>query len=93
MFLEWIHAHKFALGLIADVLTFAGAAALARDAFRRMADLRRARKDAEFRRAYSTLHLSDEELKAASVSVRWAFAGFGLMCLGFLCQLALRFCE
>jgi len=93
MLCAWIHIHKFALGLFADALTLAGAAALARDAVLRIPDLLKKRQNARFRETYTTLNTGDEELKAASVSVRWAISGVALIFAAFLCQLALRSCE
>lgn len=91
--MHWIEAHRFSLGLLADSLTFLGAILLARDAFLRLREIKRTRTDAEFRREFPQLNLTDEEFAAALRSVRWALAGFCLLLLGFLCQLLLRMME
>lgn len=91
--MNWIEAHRTAIGLFADASTFLGASLLARDAFLRLRELQRKRIDEEFRREFPKLNLTDDEWRAALVSMRWALAGFILLLLGFLCQLALRFVE
>jgi hypothetical protein len=88
--MHWLHEHRFALGIVADSLTFLGGAALARDAFRRLRDLKDKRTDDEFRRTFPRLNLSDQDWKDAARAMWWTFAGFGLVTLGFACQLLLR---
>ena len=89
----WIEGHRVALGIIADSLTFLGGLILARDAFLRLRDLKESRMDVRFRREFPRLNLTDEEWRAALVSVRWTLAGFGLIVVGFLAQLLLRLVE
>ena len=58
---DWLHEHRFAIGILADSLTFLAGALLTRDAFRRLRDLNNKRNDDEFRRTFPKLNLSDEE--------------------------------
>ena len=88
--MAWLESHRLTLGLLADCLTFAGAAILTRDSFKRMDDLRRKRTDQQFRKRFPQLNLTDDEWDAAVRSTKWNFAGFLLVCLGFLCQILLR---
>lgn len=89
--MNWIHDHRFCIGILADSLTFLGGFFLARDAFRRLQDLKDKRTDDEFRHLVAGLRLTDKELRAAVVSMRWTVAGFSLIAVGFACQLLLRF--
>jgi len=91
--MNWIEAHRVLIGILADTLTFLGGCLLARDAFLRLKDLKKKRIDEEFRREFPRLNLTDEEWKAAIVSLRWALAGFVLVSVGFLFQLLLRLAE
>jgi hypothetical protein len=91
--MDWLESRRLILGFLADCLTFAGAAILARDAFRRMDELRRKRTDQRFRKRFPQLNLTDDEWDAAVRSTKWNFAGFLLVCLGFLCQILLRCIE
>jgi len=91
--MNWIEAHRVLIGILADTLTFLGGCLLARDAFLRLKDLKKKRIDEEFRREFPRLNLTDEEWKAAIVSLRWALAGFVLVAVGFLFQLLLRLAE
>jgi hypothetical protein len=88
-----IGAHHVCLGILADTLTFLGGCILTRDAFLRLKELNGKRIDQEFRRQFPRLNLTDEEWKAAVVSLRWAVTGFVLLVLGFLAQLLLRLIE
>ena len=91
--MNWIEAHRVLIGILADTLTFLGGCLLASDAFLRLKDLKKKRIDEEFRREFPRLNLTDEEWKAAIVSLRWALAGFVLVSVGFLFQLLLRLAE
>jgi len=91
--MNWIEAHRVLIGILADTLTFLGGCLLASDAFLRLKDLKKKRIDEEFRREFPRLNLTDEEWKAAIVSLRWALAGFVLVAVGFLFQLLLRLAE
>ena len=82
-----------ALGILADSFTFLGGLILARDAFLRLKELKKHRIDVRFLREFPRLNLTDEEWRAALVSVRWTLAGFGLIVVGFLAQLLLRLVE
>ena len=88
--MNWLHVHRFAIGILADSSTFVGGALLTRDAFLRLRDLKNKRTDEEFRRTFPKLNLTDEEWSDAITSLRWTVGGFGLMAAGFACQLALR---
>jgi hypothetical protein len=89
--MHWLHDHRFAIGILADSLTFLGGLLLARDAFNRLQDLRNKRIDEEFRRTFPKLNLTDQEWRDAIASMRWTVGGFGLIAIGFACQLLLRF--
>jgi len=89
--MQIIQEHKFLIGVVADSLTFLGGALLARDAFRRLRDLKDKRTDDEFRRTFPKLNLSDQDWDDAIRAMRWTLAGFGLIVVGFACQLVLRF--
>ena len=91
--MSWLESHHLMLGILADGLTFLGAAILARDAFHRMDELKRRRTDTQFHRRFPNLELTDDEWDALIRSTRWNYAGFLLVCLGFFCQLLLRFIE
>lgn len=91
--MDLIEAHRVCIGFLADGLTFVGGCLLTRDAFLRLRELHRKRVDEEFRRQFPKLNLTDDEWHAAIVSTRWVVAGFGLMVLGFICQLLLRFVD
>ena len=91
--MHWAEAHRLAIGIVADSLTFLGSVILTRDALLRLKDLRNKRTDEKFRRRFSDLNLTDEEWKEATVSVRWAVAGCFLLAAGFLLQLVLRILE
>jgi hypothetical protein len=91
--MDWIEGHRAWLGILADSLTFLGGVILARDAFLRLNELKKSRIDVRFLREFPRLNLTDEEWKAALVSVRWTVAGFGLIVVGFLAQLLLRLVE
>lgn len=78
------------IGILADSLTFVGGAILTRDAFLRLTELKKSRIDVRFSAEFPRLNLTDEEWKAAVVSLRWALAGFLLIAIGFLAQLLLR---
>ncbi len=89
--MHWVHEHRFWIGIIADSLTFLGGLLLARDAFRRLRDLKDKRTDEAFRRTFPKLNLTDDDWHDAIVSMRWSVAGFVLIAVGFACQLLLRF--
>jgi hypothetical protein len=91
--MNWIQVHRAWLGILADSLTFVGGVILARDAFLRLNELKRSRIDVRFLREFPRLNLTDEEWRAALVSLRWSLAGFGLMVIGFLAQLLVRLVE
>jgi hypothetical protein len=91
--MEWFKANHVVFGILADSLTFAGGCILTRDAFLRLRELRRSRLDERFKAKFSRLNLTDAEWEAAVTAMRWTFAGFGLMVLGFLLQLMLRMVE
>lgn len=93
MLTPWIAAHRLLLGLLADTLTFLGAALLTRDSFQRLAEVNRRRTIDKIHGLYPALNFADDEWAAAVQSTRWAFAGFFLVSLGFLCQLLLRAAE
>jgi len=88
--MNWINTHHILLGILADFLTFLGGCLLARDAFLRMQEVKRKRVDQAFSRQFPELNLTDEEWKAALVSMKWTLGGFVLMVAGFLLQLLLR---
>jgi hypothetical protein len=89
--MHWLHDHRFGIGILADSLTFLGGLLLARDAFNRLQDLRNKRIDEEFRRTFPKLHLTDQEWRDAIAAMGWTVGGFGLIAIGFACQLLLRF--
>ncbi len=89
--MNWLHEHRFFVGILADSLTFLGGLLLARDAFRRLRDLKGRRTDEEFRRTFPRLNLTDQEWRDAIAAMWWTFGGFGLIAAGFACQLLLRF--
>jgi hypothetical protein len=91
--MNWIETHRVLIGILADTSTFLGGSLLARDAFLRLKDLKKKRIDEEFRREFPRLNLTDDEWKAAILSLRWALAGFVLVAVGFLFQLLLRLIE
>ena len=91
--MNWLHEHRLALGAFTDSITFIGGAILARDAFRRLKDLKEKRIDKAFRSQFPRLNLTDDEWNAAIVSMRWTVAGFLLIVIGFSCQILLRFLE
>jgi hypothetical protein len=91
--MNWIAAHRLSLGILADTLTFLGGTILTRDAFMRLKELEKNRTDTRFRSEFPRLNLTDEEWKAALVSVRWELAGFVLLVMGFLAQLLLRLLD
>jgi hypothetical protein len=91
--MNWIEANHVLIGILADTLTFLGGCLLARDAFLRLKDLKKERIDEEFRHEFPRLNLTDDEWKAAILSLRWALAGFVLVAVGFLFQLLLRIAE
>lgn len=85
-----IHEHHFLIGILADSLTFFGGLLLARDALRRLQDLRARRTDEEFRRTFPKLNLTDEEWNDAIRAMAYSLVGFSLIAIGFACQLLLR---
>jgi hypothetical protein len=91
--MDWVHDHRFLVGMLADFLTFLGGAFLAWDAFYRLRDLKNKRVSDEFRRTFPKLNLTDKDWKDALNSVRRAFFGAILLVAGFLCQILLRFAE
>jgi hypothetical protein len=91
--MHWSEAHRFAIGIFADLLTFTGGVILSRDALLRLRELRKQRIDEEFRRRFAGLNLTDAEWKDAVVSVRWALAGCLLLVAGFFLQLVVRILE
>jgi len=91
--MSFLEVHKTVIGVWADGLTFLGGACLAKDAFGKLRELKRVRTDSAFRARFPTLNLTDKEWKAAIASRWWALAGFGLVTVGFLFQLLLRFVE
>ena len=88
--MNWIEGNRLAIGILADSLTLAGAAILARDALLRLNELERKRADRRFRNEFPLLNLADEEWKSVVISVRWALGGFVSLLLGFILQLLLR---
>jgi hypothetical protein len=91
--MNWFDAHRLPIGILADGFTFLGGLILTRDAFLRLRELKSKRIDAQFRDQFPRLNLADDEWNAAVVALRWVFAGFFLLLLGFLAQLLLRFSE
>jgi len=91
--MHWIEAHRLAIGILADLLTFVGGVILSRDALLRLMELRKQRTDEEFRRRFAGLNLTDEEWRGAVVSVRWALAGCLMLVVGFFLQLMERIIE
>lgn len=91
--MQWLDQHRMAIGILADSLTFAGGALLARDAFLRLQALRKGRTDIRFRETFPGLNLTDRALREAIASLGWTLAGFALLSIGFACQLLLRFVE
>jgi len=91
--MQWIHLHRLGIGIMADSLTFLGALILARDAFLRLRELKRARIDKRFSTENPRLNLTDDELEGATAAVRWALRGFVLLMAGFLGELLVRIAE
>ena len=91
--MEWFRANHVVIGILADTLAFVGGCILARDVFLRLRELKRNRLDERFRAEFPRLNLTDDEWRAAVTALRWTLAGFGLIVLGFLLQLGLRFVE
>jgi len=91
--MDWVHDHRFLVGILADFLTFLGGAFLAWDAFYRLHELKNKRVSDEFRRTFPKLNLTDKDWQDALSSVRRAFFGAILLVAGFLCQILLRFAE
>ncbi|MGH9597500.1 MAG: hypothetical protein ACRD3K_11950 [Edaphobacter sp.] len=91
--MNFFEVHRTGIGVLADLLTFLGGACLAKDAFGKLRELKRVRTNDEFRKRLPNLNLTDKEWKAAIISMRWTLAGFGLVTVGFLFQLLLRFME
>jgi hypothetical protein len=91
--MSFLEVHKTVIGVWADGLTFLGGACLAKDAFGKLRELKRVRTDSAFRERFPTLNLTDKEWKAAIASRWWALVGFGLVAVGFLLQLILRYAE
>jgi hypothetical protein len=91
--MDWIEAHHFVVGFFADFLTFLGAILLARDAFLRLKELKKARISRSFDDLNPGLNLTDEEFQAAVVAMRWTITGFSLLIAGFACQMLLRVAE
>jgi hypothetical protein len=91
--MQWLHQHHLWIGILADSLTFLGGLILARDAFRRLRDLKATRTDSAFQDRFPQLALTDDELHDALLATRWAITGFLLITFGFACQLLLRILE
>jgi hypothetical protein len=91
--MHWIQLHRLGIGIGADSLTFLGALILARDAFLRLRELKKARIDKRFGAEFPRLNLTDDELDGARVAVRWALTGFVLLMVGFLGGLLVRIAE
>ncbi|MEO6802988.1 MAG: hypothetical protein ABI197_07075 [Granulicella sp.] len=91
--MNWLELHHHLLGILADSLTFLGAAILARDAFLHIRDLKKARIDDKFRDEMPGLNLTDDELNEAIRARWWTFAGFALLVFGFFFQILLRLLE
>jgi hypothetical protein len=91
--MHWAEAHRLAIGIFADVLTFVGGVILSRDALLRLRELGKQRVDEKFRRRFAGLNLTDQEWRDAVVSVRWALAGFLLLVAGFFLQFVDRILE
>jgi hypothetical protein len=91
--MQFLHEHLLIFGVVADSLTFLGGLILSWDAFVRLRDLKDKRVDDEFRRTFPKLNLTDKDWKSAIWSVGRALAGSGLLAIGFLCQILLRFAE
>jgi hypothetical protein len=91
--MHWLLAHRLLIGVLADFITLAGGVILSRDALLRLRELRNQRTDKNFRARFARLNLTDEELQAAVVSVRWAFTGCLLLAIGFFLQLIVKFIE
>ena len=89
----WIEGHRVSIGILADSLTFLGGLILTRDAFLRLKDLKKNRIDLRFRALFPRILLTDDDWKAAVISVRWTLTGFVLILLGFFFQLLLRLIE
>ncbi|HEY0307719.1 MAG TPA: hypothetical protein VGB94_06125 [Acidobacteriaceae bacterium] len=91
--MDWIAAHRLWFGIAVDVLSFAGASILARDAFLRLRELKTHRINQEFRAKFPDLNLSDKEWLRAVSSLRWTLVGFTLLMAGFVGQILLRLAE
>jgi hypothetical protein len=91
--MHWAQAHRLAIGIFADVLTFVGGVILSRDALLRLRELRKQRIDESFRHRFAGLNLTDEEWRGAVISVRWALAGFLMLVAGFFLQFVERILE
>ena len=91
--MQFLHEHLLFFGVVADSLTFLGGFILSWDAFVRLRDLKAKRIDHEFRRTFPKLNMTDEDWKNAVWSVGRALAGSGLLAVGFLCQILMRFAE
>lgn len=91
--MHWAESHRLAIGILADLLTFVGGVFLSRDALLRLRELGKQRIDDDFRHRFAGLNLTDQEWKAAVVSVRWALAGFLLIVVGFSLQFVGRILE
>jgi hypothetical protein len=91
--MQFLHEHLLFFGVVADSLTFLGGLILSWDAFVRLRDLRDKRIDDEFRRTFPKLNMTDKDWKSALWSVGRALAGSGLLAVGFLFQILMRFAE
>ena len=91
--MDLVHQHRLAIGIFTDVIAFLGGAVLAWDAFYRVRDLKNKRITDEFGNTFRKLNMTDKEWEDAQKSVWRAVAGTGLLVLGLICQILLRFAE
>jgi hypothetical protein len=91
--MQFLREHLLFFGVVADGLTFFGGLILSWDALLRLRDLKDKRIDDEFRRTFPKLNMTDDDWNKAVWSVGRALAGSGLLAIGFLCQILMRFAE
>lgn len=89
----FVHDHRLTLGILADVITFLGGAVLSWDVFFGPRNLKTKRIVDAFRTTFPKLNLKDAELEEARKSVWRAVSGAGLLVVGLICQILLRFAD